>query len=58
VTRTVGRLRRLVELGDAEATLDLLGAAVPDFVASDEARASARRRSAAGVRRAGWPRTA
>lgn len=47
VGRTVERLRRLVTRGEAEATLDLLAAAVPDFEASDEAWASARRQSAA-----------
>ena len=47
IGRTVERLRRLVTRGDAEATLDLLAAAVPDFEASDEAWASARRQSAA-----------
>lgn len=51
VTRAVERLRRLVEQGEAEATLDLLVAAVPDFAASDEAWASARRRGARGLRR-------
>lgn len=47
IGRTVERLRRLVERGAAEATLDLLAAVVPDFEASDEAWASARRQSAA-----------
>jgi hypothetical protein len=58
VTRTVERLRRVVELGEAEATLDLLVAAVPDFEASDEAWAWARRRSVPVVRRSGLPRSA
>ena len=58
VTRTIARLRRMVEHGDAEATLDLLAAAVPDFEASDEAWAWARRRSVPVVRRSGWPRSA
>lgn len=47
IERTIERLRRLVARGEAEATLDLLAAAVPDFEASDEAWASARRQSAA-----------
>ena len=50
IGRTVERLRRLVARGAAEATLDLLAAAVPDFEASDEAWASARRQSAASRR--------
>jgi FlaA1/EpsC-like NDP-sugar epimerase len=50
IGRTVERLRRLVTRGAAEATLDLLAAAVPDFEASDEAWASARRQSAASRR--------
>ena len=58
VTRAVGRLRRVVEQGDAEATLDQLVAAVPDFEASDEAWAWARRRSVPVVRRSGLPRSA
>ena len=58
VTRAVERLRRVVEQGDAEATLDLLVAAVPDFEASDEAWAWARRRSVPVVRRSGLSRSA
>lgn len=58
VTRAVERLRRVVELGEAEATLDLLVAAVPEFEASDEAWAWARRRSVPVVRRSGLPRSA
>ena len=50
IGRTVERLRRLVARGAAEATLDLLAAAVPDFEASDEAWASARRQSIASRR--------
>ncbi len=58
VGRTVERLRKLVARGEAEATLDLLAAAVPDFVASDEAWASARRHSAGASRRAPLRRSA
>jgi len=58
VTRAVDQLRRLVDEGDAAATLDLLVAAVPDFVASDEAWAAARRRGAPAGRPAGLSRSA
>ncbi len=57
-SRTIERLRRLVTRGEAEATLDLLVAAVPDFEASAEARASARRQSAAISSRAPLRRSA
>ena len=57
IGRTVERLRRLVARGAAESTLALLAAAVPDFEASDEAWASARRQSVAS-RRAPLRRTA
>lgn len=50
VGRTIERLRRLGVRGDAEATLDELAAAVPDFVASGQAWANARRQRAAGRR--------
>jgi hypothetical protein len=52
------RLRQVVEQEDAEAASDLLVVAVPEFEASDEARAWARRRSAPVVRRSGLPRSA
>jgi len=58
VTRAVERLRWVVEQGDAEATLDLLVAAVPDYEASDEARAWVRRRSVPVARRRGLLRSA
>lgn len=58
VGRTLERLRTLVARGEAEATLDLLAAAVPDFEASDEAWVSARRQSAAATRRAPLRRSA
>ncbi len=58
VGRTLERLRRLVERGDAPATLDLLAAAVPDFAASHEARAAARRQQLAAGRRSPLPRSA
>jgi FlaA1/EpsC-like NDP-sugar epimerase len=50
IARTVERLRALVADGDAEGVLAALGAAVVDFVPSDEARAQAARRSAAARR--------
>ena len=52
IGRTIERLRRLVARGEAEATLAQLVASIPDFEASDEAWASARRQSAAASRRA------
>lgn len=52
------RLRQVVEQGNAEAALDLVVAAVPEFEASDEARAWARRRSVAVVRPGGLPLSA
>lgn len=58
IGRTLERLRHLVARGEAEATLDLLVAAVPDFEASAEAWASARRQSAAINRRASLRRSA
>jgi len=58
ITRAVSRLRRVVEQGDAEATLDLLVAAVPEFEASDEAWTWARRRSAPAIRPRGLPQSA
>ena len=58
VGRTLERLRRLVARGEAEATLDLLAAAVPDFEASAEAWASARRQRAAVRKRAPLRRSA
>ncbi len=45
VSAAVARLRRLVDEGAAEAALTQLVAAVPEFEASDEAWASARRRN-------------
>jgi FlaA1/EpsC-like NDP-sugar epimerase len=58
VREVVGHLRRLVDQGEAEATLDLLVAALPDFVASDDAWTNARRRSVPAARRAGLARSA
>ncbi len=58
VARGVERLRDAVEEGDAEAALGELIAAVPDFVASDDAWAGARRRAERGGRRPGWARSA
>ncbi len=58
IARTLERLRRLVARGEAEATLELLAAAVPDFEASAEARASARRQSAVNGRRTPLRRSA
>lgn len=51
VREVVGRMRRLVEQGEATSALDLLATVVSDFVASDEARASAERRTAPAARR-------
>jgi FlaA1/EpsC-like NDP-sugar epimerase len=45
--RVLDRLRSAVEAGDAEAALDLLAAAVPEYEVSADARAAARGRSAA-----------
>lgn len=58
VREVVAQMRRLVEQGEAAAALDLLGAAVSDFVVSDEARASAERRSAPAHRRSRLRHTA
>lgn len=59
VAEVVDQMRRLVEQGDAMAALDLLTAAVPDYVASDDARAQAVRRTAhLPGRRPGLTRTA
>ncbi len=58
VREVVAGLRRLVEEGDSAATLDRLAAAVPDYVASEEARAHARRQTAPTGRRPGWRQTA
>ena len=58
IGRTLQRLRTLVARGEAAAALDLLAAAVPDFEASDEAWASARRQSAVASRRAPLRRSA
>lgn len=58
VREVVAGLRRLVEEGDAVATLDRLAAAVPDYLASDDARAQARRQAAPAGRRSAWRQTA
>ncbi|MBL8136910.1 MAG: hypothetical protein JNL48_09830 [Acidobacteria bacterium] len=52
------RLRQMVAQGSAEAALDLVVAAVPEFEASDEVRVWARRQSVPVVRQSGLPRSA
>ena len=58
VREVVAQLRRLVDRGEATAALDRLVAAVPDFVASEDACAAARRRSVPMGRRSGLKHTA
>jgi FlaA1/EpsC-like NDP-sugar epimerase len=58
VREVVAQLRRLVDRGEATAALDRLVAAVPDFVASEDAWAAARRRSVPMGRRSGLKHTA
>ena len=58
VREVVAQLRRLVDRGEATAALDRLVAVVPDFVASGDAWAAARRRSVPMGRRSGLKHTA